>query len=352
MQELFFSIIRAFLRFSSEKALYLNPKRFIFMKRTLLAFITTLLFLSAQAQDRSVFQFLNLPSAAHAAALGGDNISISDDDPMLTFHNPALLSNVTGGTLSLGYMSYLQGSNKAGAAYNMDLTERSSMALGVQYLGFGTMKQTDAQGTEMGTFSAKDMALMGTYSYALSDYWSGGVTGKVIYSNYDVVYSLALGVDLGLNYYDPESDLSFSLLARQLGGQVLSYDEMHEPLPFNLLAGMSKRLAYAPVRFSLTLTDLNHWSPDDFYNSSDASFKDILFKHFILGVDLFPTEYTWISAGYNHLLHSELMTPGKRSLAGFSLGAGINVSRINIGVSYGRYHVVANSLTMNISYTL
>lgn len=321
------------------------------MKRVLLLYIIASSFLLAQAQDQSVFQFLNLPSSAHAAALGGDNISITDDDPMLAFHNPALLDNVSRGSLSLGYMSYLQGSNKAGASYNFGLSERSSLAFGAQYLGFGSMRQTDEQGKEMGDFSAKDMALMGIYSYALSDYWAGGVAAKVIYSNYDLVYSLALGVDLGLTYYNPDTDFSLSFLARQLGRQILSYDDTHELLPFNLMAGFSVGLAHAPIRFSLTLNGLNRWSADDFYSIESLSFKEILLNHFILGVDVFPSEYIWLSAGYNHLLHNELSTGG-RSLAGFSLGAGLSLSRMNIGISYGRYHVVANSLTMNISYTL
>lgn len=310
-----------------------------------------MLVISSQAQDRSAFQFLNLPSSSHAAALGGDNISVADDDAMLTFHNPALLDNVSRGSLALGYMSYLQGSNRACAAYTFGLSERSSLAFGAQYLGFGSMRHTDEQGTNLGEFSAKDMALTGIYSYALGERWSGGVAAKVIYSNYDLVYSLALGVDLGLSYFDPDADFSLSFLARQLGRQILSYDETHEPLPFNLMAGFSKGLEHAPIRFSVTLNGLNRWSKDDFYSTEAIGFKDILLNHFIVGVDIFPSDVIWLSAGYNHLLHSEL-SAGGRSLAGFSLGGGISLSRMSIGVSYGRYHVAANSLTMNISYTL
>ena len=39
-------------------------------------------------------------------------------------------------------------------------------------------------------------------------------------------------------------------------------------------------------------------------------------------------------------------------MAGFTLGAGINVSRVKLGVAYGRYNVAANSLSMNFAYTL
>lgn len=305
------------------------------------------------AQDAgAVFQFLKLPSSSHAAALGGDNTSIIEDDITLSFHNPALLTNTSGGTLSLNYMSYLQQTNVASAAYNMLVGERSELAFGVHYLNFGSMKNTDTEGNIIGNFSAKDMALMTVYSFDFSDRLTGGVTGKLIYSNYEQIYSLALGFDLGINYYNPESLLSASIVARNLGGQIKTFDGIQEPLPFNLLVGLSKELAHAPIRISLTLTDLNKWSPKDFYNSSNDTWKELLLKHFIIGADIFPTSNTYISAGYNFLLRSELKNAAQRSLEGFSIGAGLQVRGIKVGVSYGKYHVAASSLMMNFSIVL
>lgn len=302
------------------------------------------------AQDAgAAFQFLQLPSSSHAAALGGDNTSIIEDDVTLAYHNPALLANVSGSTLSFNYMSYLQRTHVASAAYNMLVGERSALAFGAHYLNYGSMKNTDAEGNIIGNFSAKDMALMTTYSFDFSDRLSGGVTGKLIYSNYEQVYSLAVGVDLGLNYYNPETMLSVSVVARNLGGQVKTYDGTQEPLPFNLLVGFSKTLAHAPIRLSLTLTDLNRWQAEDFYNTGDDSWKALLLKHFILGADLFPTPNTYVSLGYNLLLRSELKHNTKRSLEGFSIGGGIQTQRIKVGLSYGKYHIAASSLMMNFA---
>ena len=305
------------------------------------------------AQDAgATFQFLRLPSSSHAAALGGDNTSIIEDDLTLAFHNPALLTNATGGTLSLNYMSYLQRTHVASAAYNMYIGNRSELAFGAHYLNFGSMKNTDAEGNIIGNFSAKDMALMTAYCFDFTDRLTGGVTGKFIYSNYEQVYSLALGVDLGLNYYNPESLLSLSIVARNLGGQVKSFDDTQEPLPFNLLMGISKELAHAPVRLSLTLTDLDKWQADDFYNTSDNTWKDLLIKHLIIGADIFPTHNTYLSVGYNFLLRSELKHNAKRSAEGLSFGAGLQVRSMKVGLSYGKYHVAASSLMMNFAIVL
>ena len=320
------------------------------MKRVLtyLYIICSAALLHAQDAD-AAFQFLQLPSSSHAAALGGDNTSIIEDDVTLTYHNPALLANVSGSTLSFNYMSYLQRTHVASAAYNMLVGDRSALAFGAHYLNYGSMKNTDAEGNIIGNFSAKDMALMTTYSFDFSDRLSGGVTGKLIYSNYEQVYSLAVGVDLGLNYYNPETMLSVSVVARNLGGQVKTYDGTQEPLPFNLLVGFSKELTHAPIRLSLTLTDLNRWQAEDFYNTGDDSWKALLLKHFILGADLFPTPNTYVSLGYNLLLRSELKHHTKRSLEGFSIGGGIQTQRIKVGLSYGKYHIAASSLMMNFA---
>ena len=307
--------------------------------------------LRAQGAE-TAFQFLQLPVSSHAAALGGDNITIAEDDAELSYHNPALLTNVSNRTLSLNYMNYLHRTNTMGAGYAMEVGERSILGFKAQYLDFGKMKNTDVDGNVLGNFSAKDMVLMGTYCFDFTDRWTGGVSGKFIYSNYEQVYSLALGVDLGINYYNAEHGFSLSAVARNLGGQVKSFDETHEPLPFNLLVGVSKNFAHAPVRLSLTLTDLHKWRAEDFYNSSDASWSALLLKHFILGADIFPTKSTYLSVGYNFLLHSELKNHAKRSLEGFSLGAGLQVRSIKVGISYGKYHVAASSLMMNFAIAL
>lgn len=323
------------------------------MKRlAILLYIISSTALSYAQDAGGVFQFLQLPASSHAAGLGGDNISIIEDDAELSYHNPALLTNSSARMLGLNYMNYLHRTNILGAGYTIEIGKRSMLGLKAQYLDFGSMKNTDDEGNIIGDFSAKDMLLMGTYSFDFSERLTGGVSGKLIYSNYEQVYSLALGVDLGLNYYNPDVMLSASIVARNLGGQIKTYDEIHEPLPFNLLVGISKDLRHAPVRLSLTLTDLHKWQADDFYNSSDDSWSKILLKHFIVGADVFPTTNTYLSVGYNFLLHSELKNNAKRSIEGLFIGAGLQVHSMKIGVSYGKYHVAASSLMMNFATQL
>ena len=68
----------------------------------------TLLCSITQAQEsQTEYNFLRLPISAHAAALGGNNISIIEDDPALMFSNPALAASVSDMTIGLSYMNYM-----------------------------------------------------------------------------------------------------------------------------------------------------------------------------------------------------------------------------------------------------
>ena len=222
------------------------------------------------------YQFLNIPVSAHSAALGGANISIIEDDASMMWTNAALLTNVSDNSILLGYNSYIRSSHLMSAGYTKAIGERGTWALGAQMLDYGKMDETDEQGSVVGSFSAKDLNFQTSYSYMLSDYWSGAITAKVLLSNYANYSSTALGADLALNYFDEAHGFSFSAVGRNLGGQVKSlYDDgVKESMPFDLAFGLSKDFANAPLRVSLTADDVTHWD--------DVKF----IQHFVLGMDI------------------------------------------------------------------
>ena len=94
------------------------------MKKIVFSLVLTLFaaFMNAQESQTS-YNFLRLPVSAHAAALGGDNITLIEDDEALVFHNPALLSSVSDKTINLNYMNYMSGVNVASASFNRIVKE-------------------------------------------------------------------------------------------------------------------------------------------------------------------------------------------------------------------------------------
>ena len=301
----------------------------------------------------TAFNILRLPHSYRAAGLGGQNISIIDDDITMSMHNPALLANVQDRTINLTYMTYMSDSKVVGAMFNRVMGERSTAAISARYIDHGDFDGYTEDNIYTGSFSAKDMEFGLLYSYLLSDSWSGGVTAKFIYSKYESMSSVALGVDLGVNYYDTENDLSLSFAVRNLGGQVKAFEEKHEKMPLDIQAGITKRLSHAPIMLSATLVNLNRWDKDDFYNAdgSKDTFSEILFKHVIIGADFLIGKNLDLSIGYNFRTGKELSTDGSR-WDGFTAGAGMHLNRLKFGVSYGKLHTSSSSLVLDFSYSL
>lgn len=314
------------------------------MKKAIIVILTLIACQHIVAQEsRSAYNFLRLPVSAHAAALGGDNITIIDDDQMLIFSNPALLASVSDKTVSLSYMNYMAGTSMAGAAFNRVVKEKASWAASAQYIGYGTMKQTGTDGTQLGEFSAKDIAVAGYFSYMLSERIVGGITAKFVTSYIGNYSSIGMGVDLGLNYYDPDHDWSVSLVGKNLGGQLKAYDDEYDPMPIDIQLGVSKRFAHTPFRVSATLVDLNHWN----YKFTN---------HLVVGIDAALSESIWLGAGYNFRRANEMNIDdadgGGTHGAGLSFGAGLNLQRFKLNIAYGKYHVSSTSLMLNVGYTL
>lgn len=325
------------------------------MKKRVVSFLLATLFsLAFFAQESAaVFNFLRLPFSAHTAALGGINISLIDDDVTLAYHNPALLINVSDKTLNLNYMTYIADSKVAGAMFNKVFGERSVGAVAARYVDYGSFDGYDENNSATGSFETKDIEVKIMYSYLLTDLLSGGVSGKFITSKYESYTSVALGVDLGLNYYNEDKNFSASLTLNNLGGQVKAFDDKIEKLPFDIQFGFTKRFAHAPLRFSVTLNNLNHWSKKYFYNAdgSEDNFSEMLFKHAIFGADLLLGENLTVSLGYNYRISQELSVAGSK-WDGITAGANLAIKRVKLGASYSKLHVSSSSLLFNISYAL
>lgn len=315
------------------------------MNKVVLTVLCSLLALSTMAQEsRTAFNFLRLPVSAHVAALGGDNITLQEDDASLVFHNPALANSVSDRTLNLNMMTYMEGSVTASASYLQAVGERGTWAVGGRFISYGEMKETNSLGEQTGTFSAKDIAISGTFAYALSDHFTGGITAKLIGSYIGQYNSMAAGVDIGLNYFHEESEWSVSVVARNLGGQLSAYEDDFERMPLDLQVGISKRLIGSPLRFSATLIRLNDWE----YGIG---------KHFVIGADLLLGNQFYLSAGYNTLRATEMKISSSDDSesahgAALSFGGGIQLERLKLHVAYAKYHVSSPSLLINLSYTL
>ena len=299
--------------------------------------------LSAQINGAGsgVFHFLNLPASSRLNALGGENVSISDDDISMAFINPALLTAHTDKVLQLNYAYYLAGTMFGSAMYGHNYRD-NYFGAAVHYLDYGKMSYADENGNLLGTtFTAKDICVNLMYARQLGPLFRVGATLKPIFSVYEQYTSFAMGADIGGHFQTADSTFQMGLALRNVGWQLKSFYEedfgQHtEMLPLNLELGLSYRLAHAPLRFSLTAHNLQCW--DIAPANEEVKWYDMLFRHTIWAVDIVPkSNKFYLTFSYNHRRQAEMNLTDVRSLAGFAFGAGIKIYKFRLGFAMSQY---------------
>jgi len=315
-----------------------------------------------------VFQFLDLPVSSRMAALGGKHVSMSDPDINFALLNPALLSKQTDNMIGLNMANYLADIQFGSAIYGKSFG-KNHFGLGVQYVDYGTFKETTEYNDIIGEFTAKDISLSLIYSRQITPGLSAGATLKPIYSAYERYVSFGAALDLGVSYHMPDKFFSAGLVFRNIGTQFKGYysgvDGQHyEPLPFDIQLGLSYKLEHAPFRFSLTMHNLHQWNMNyiDNENSmidfervdyvSDISFGDMAFRHSVIGVEFLPGKNLYLVGSYNHRRHQELKMNGFKSMAGFSFGGGVRISKFQVGFGVSQFQVGNSAYLFSISTSL
>jgi len=153
-------------------------------------------------------------------------------------------------------------------------------------------------------------------------------------------------------------------VARNIGSQITTYYKNgdHEPLPFDVQAGISSKLAHAPVILHVTAQHLNNWDlanlepdeeeSDNLVYEPQESFGKQVMRHLVLGIELVPSQNFTIRAGYNYQRRQELMLGEKASTVGFSLGFGVNTKRFRLDYANSRFHLAGSSNLFSLAINL
>jgi hypothetical protein len=315
----------------------------------------------AAQEGSNAYSFLKIPFSSQAFALGGTNISTITDDSNIVDQNPALLGPEMEAQITLSYMHYLGTSNFAGARYAMSGGERSAWSVGFRYLNYGSIDGYDSGGTYTGSFTPQDLTIDATYSHDFTDRLRGGIAMKFIYSNYESYEAVALATDLGLNYYDPEKDMSLSLVLKNMGGQLKRFDNHYDRLPFDIQLGYTQRLGTSPFWLSITAVRLTKWKLPYYTHKEEngveeqvlkSNFVSNLFRHIIPAIKFSPSDNFYIAAAYNFKTRTDMSTYQRNFLSGFSAGFGINVKHFGLGVAYAQPHKSGSSIMLNLSMNI
>ena len=304
--------------------------------------------LSAYSQGAGMVfdSFLEFPSSAHVAALGGHNVSNVGNDPMFSISNPASLSTSADNLLYLNYSIYMANSGYGSAMYSTKFSDLDAFAGSFQFAQYGKMKGFDENGVETGEFSAQEFALNATYSRQLNKYFTIGVTFKPVLSTYESYTSFALGADLGIMFSDTTHLVSAGLSVTNVGGRVYAPKDIRlgsDLLPINVSLGVSKSFSKAPLVLHLTLQNLQKWDYDFVTKNIDAkgevSVGEMIGRKFIVGMDIIPkSNKFWISLAYNFERGLALANDEIFSVAGLTGGVGFKIKMFSLGGAIAFYN--------------
>lgn len=298
----------------------------------------------------AVFSFINQPNTAQLSALGGINISTISNDVGMSFHNPTLLRSTMHQQVNASFNSFLAGIKNYSITSGFHLSKiATNIGVGITYLNYGTITQTDAIGNVYGTFKPTDYVVQIMASKQYNQRFWLGTTLKFINSSYGQYTSNGLAVDVGVTYSDTANGLQISLLAKNIGTQLKSYTNRNnkEELPFDMQFGITKRLAKAPIQLSLTAHHLQQLSinyNDSNFNAAegnDNATNTLLNKtlsHLIVASQFFIGDKLELTAAYNFLRSKDLSAYSlSNGLNGFTMGVGVNLKKLHINYGSGFY---------------
>lgn len=339
-------------------------------------FLTVLLFSSfvsfAQIGGTNTYEFLNIPISARAAALGGSTIAIYDNDPTLSLSNPSLLNPAMSGMVTFSYLNYFLDINHGYVSYVQDFKKFGTFSGGIKYINYGDFLETDEGGNELGNFSAAEYAFVLGWGKQLDSSFSIGANLKPVISQMYLYNSMGLAADISATYHNKDAGFVASLLIKNAGTQLNTYvnGTEKEPLPFEVQAGISKKLEHVPLRITLDAVQLQNWNlsyndsivatnnnvsltDEDKAERNKTSIVNETFRHLVIGTEFVPSKSFMLRVGFNFKRRAELALDNKPGLVGFSWGVGFRVKKFHISYGSARYHLAGSSnhftITTNLS---
>ncbi len=311
----------------------------------------------SQVGGKSVYEFLNLVTSPRQAALGGKVITLYDNDVNQPHFNPATINPEMDNKLALNYGNYF-GEVTYGTASYAYVYDRhvQTFHAGVNYVNYGKIDGYDENGNKTNTFTGSDISLSFGYAYNIpfSSFYLGG-NAKLISSTLETYNSFGAAADIGVLFIDEPNDVNWALSIRNIGTQITTFSGTREKLPLEIILGVSQELENVPLRWHLTLENMQQWNiafsnPNRAVGSIDGNatpekvgFINNALRHVIVGAELFPKKSLNIRIGYNFRRAEELRILEQRNFSGLSAGFGLKMGKLKFNYSYSRYTLAANT---------
>lgn len=323
----------------------------------------------SQIGGNNTYEFLNLTSSARIASMGGDFLTVYDNDITLVESNPSLINPEMSNKLGVAYVDFFSDVNYGFATYAKSFKNVGSFAASMKYISYGKFDYATVTGERTGQFNAGETAFNIGWGRQLDSLFSIGANFKFIYSSLESYNSFGIAVDVAGSYISRDRSFTASLIAKNIGRQLTAYEGGNiEPLPFELQIGLAKRLKHLPFRYSILYNNLEKWDLryDDpaqaqtdpitgevVEDSGIEVFADNFMRHIVIGGELLIGKNISLRGGYNYRRRAEMKVTTKPGTVGFSWGIGIRISKFHFSYARSAYHLVGSpnyiTLTTNLS---
>lgn len=328
-------------------------------KRTwLFGWAMTAFSLFAQTGGTGVFRMLDVPLHSRALAWSGYLVTQPHGDVLQSVSNPGLLNPVHAKKFALSAGSVLPTVKSANAVGAWQGRRAMWMAY-AQHLDYGSMEAFDAGGNPQGTVSANETQVGVGASVLVAPRFRVGAQLGMVYSVLGPYVSNGVFANLGCNYIMRDSVLSWGMLLKNMGAQIVSYrDAGRESMPFNIQTAISISPKHMPLRFHLTAHSLQRWdlTYDQYLDNggqidlngkpvvpTEAGFGAKLTRHLAVGTELALGQNLSLLVGYSHQRRMEMSTSERRGTSGFGWGMKFRMAKIDITYGSASYFPGQNS---------
>lgn len=292
---------------NSKKVEYLG---FILVFAFLLTCFSTSLYSAFGKDDAgtSTANFLKLGAGARSAGMGEAFVGVSDDATAV-YWNPGGLSQVKDRSLSIMHAVWFEDIFYDWISYVHPANKIGTFGLGIQYLSYGDIKETDETGLIVSNFNPSNIAA--TVSYARKIFGiSIGINAKYISSKITKT-AYALAGDIGIMWKSKKDKISVGLVGQNLGMKMKFVDE-EASLPAAIKIGG----AYKVRNNWIAALDVSAPLDNEIYISAGSEYNYKINNKMILG----------LRAGYG--------TKAKYVGGLNSLTAGIGINYLSYSLDY------------------
>ena len=321
----------------------------------------------AQIAGLNTLVGLDIANTARTAGLGMDYLAFYGDDLTVGIDNPSLLRSNMAGTGVLSLVPMFAGGSMGSLTYAHEFERIGTVAFDFHFVNYGRFQGYDEEDIYQGDFSAGDYALAVGWGMWIDSHYSVGVNFKPVLSQYEQYTAFAVAFDVAGSYVSDSRRMVATLMARNIGAQIATFDQTVEQLPFELSAELSYKLQNAPFRLYFAATELQRWNlryddplhptttTDPFTGEVTregwlSGTLDNLMRHTLFGVELSLGKTLSARMGYSYRQNAEMRGFDAISLSGFSFGIGLHTKKFDIGYSRRDYHMVQALNYLTLSY--